>query len=63
MTRDPSELAARADAFIAARLERNVLATVLMNAVAGRYEGLYAYGLNDRGGVAYAGLRTPPWRP
>jgi predicted GNAT family acetyltransferase len=61
LTRDPSELSGRADAFIAGRIERNVLATVLMNAVAGGYEGLFAYGLDDRGDVAYAGLRTPPW--
>ncbi len=61
LTRDPSELSARADEFIAARIERNVLATVLMNAVGGRYEGLFGYGLDDRGRVAYVALRTPPW--
>jgi predicted GNAT family acetyltransferase len=61
LTRDPGELAARARAFVGSAIERNVLATVLINAVEHGFDGLFAYGLDDAGEVAYAGLRTPPW--
>jgi predicted GNAT family acetyltransferase len=63
-TRDAGELSRCAGDFLTAKLERNVVATVLLDAVAGRYTGtgeLYVYGLDGAGEVAYAALRTPPW--
>jgi predicted GNAT family acetyltransferase len=61
LMRDPAEFAARVEPFVTAAIERNVIATVVMNAAAGLYEGLCVCGLDERGAVAYAGLRTPPW--
>jgi hypothetical protein len=64
MTRDVGQFAARAEGFLAARVERNVLATVLLDAprrhsVASR--PLFAYGTDEGGRLAAAALRTPPW--
>lgn len=39
ITRDPEEFATRAQAFLGARIERNVLATVLLNVLSGRFAG------------------------
>ena len=64
LTRDAEEFAARAGAFLAERVERNVLATVLINArdgVYGEAPPLFAYGVGRAGEVRYAALRTPPW--
>jgi predicted GNAT family acetyltransferase len=61
LTRDPEQVAAQALEFVAGAIERNVHATVLMNAVEQGSEGLYCYGLDADGAVAYVGLRTPPW--
>ena len=63
-TRDPERFAARADAFLAAKIERNVLATVLLSVLSGPLVGgapLFATGVDDRGEVRAVALRTPPW--
>jgi predicted GNAT family acetyltransferase len=63
LSRDPDQFAACAGDFLAARVERNILATVLIDAVAGRYARLlFAQGLDGAGAVCFAALRTPPWR-
>jgi predicted GNAT family acetyltransferase len=61
LTRDAGEFVTRAEGFLAARMEHNILATVSGNAAARGYEGLFAYGLDDRDEVVYAAVRTPPW--
>ncbi len=64
LTRDPEEFAARAQEFLAGRVERNVLATVLVHLRRGRWadrKPLFAYGLDEAGRVSAAALRTPPW--
>lgn len=61
LTRDAGELVARAQQFLGARMERNILATVAGNAAERGYQGLFAYGVDDREEVGYAALRTPPW--
>jgi predicted GNAT family acetyltransferase len=64
LTRDAREFARRTEAFLALRIERNLLATVLVNALDGahvRGQPLLAYGLDDRDAVQFAALRTPPW--
>ena len=64
LTRDAEDFAARAAGFLAERAERNVLATVLVDARSGRFaehNALFALGLDDREQVRAAALRTPPW--
>ncbi len=64
LTRDPRAFAARAQAFLADRLERNVLATVLLNVLDGTHPAastLLALGFDDADGVRLAALRTPPF--
>lgn len=64
VTRDPEEFAARAQEFLEARIERNVLATVVKDIVAGGYRDpppLFAYARCEQGDIAAAALRTPPW--
>jgi predicted GNAT family acetyltransferase len=62
ITRDPQEFAARVTGFLERRIARNVIATVLLTILDGRHsEALFVYGLDDRGEVSFAGLRTPPW--
>jgi predicted GNAT family acetyltransferase len=64
VTRDVDEFAARAETFLAQRLERNVLATLLMHIRRGHVAGqppTFAYGLDRRGSIAAAALRVPPW--
>jgi predicted GNAT family acetyltransferase len=64
ITRDVEEFADRAERFLAERVERNVLATVLMNARRGNMGGvrpLFAYARGADGEVCAAALRTPPW--
>ncbi len=64
VTRDPDEFAACARGFLEARIERNVLATVLKDVLDGRYRDsptLFAYATGEQGDVAAAALRTPPW--
>ena len=63
LTRDPAEFAARTERLLSARLECNVLATVLMNVLDGLHADpgpLFAYGLADDGEVRFAAMRTPP---
>ena len=64
VVRDAEEFAARAYAFLAAKIERNVLATVLLNVLNGPFATgapLFATGVDDRDEVQAAALRTPPW--
>jgi len=63
LTRNVEEFASRAERFLAARIERNVLATVLMNVKSGRYgeAAVFACGFDDWGELRAAALRTPPW--
>ncbi len=64
LTRDPDEFAARTEAFLAAHLECNVLATVLLRVLDGGHRDpppVFAYGLAPGGEVGFAALRTPPW--
>ncbi|HEY8625478.1 MAG TPA: GNAT family N-acetyltransferase [Solirubrobacteraceae bacterium] len=62
LTRDPSEFAARAGGYIEERIECNVLGTVSQNILEGRHpSALFGYGLDHRGDVRFAALRTPPW--
>lgn len=63
LTRDIDDFAARVEGFLAQRIERNVLATVLVRVRRGSYDsvGPFAYGLDERGEVCAAALRTHPW--
>ena len=64
LTREAENFAARAERFLAARIERNVLATVLVNVRSGRFasgDPLFACGIDDRGELRAVALRTPPW--
>ena len=64
LTRDPDELAARAGDFLAAQIEYNLLATVLMNVVnrpPADGSALFAYGLDGHQDVVSVALRVPPW--
>jgi RimJ/RimL family protein N-acetyltransferase len=64
LTRDAELFAKHTDAFLAARAERNVLATVLLRArraPADAQPPLFAYALDDDDTVVAAALRTPPW--
>jgi GNAT superfamily N-acetyltransferase len=64
LTRDPVEFAARTERLLSARIECNVLATVLMNVLDGGHSdssAAFAYGLGDGDAVRFAALRTPPW--
>ena len=64
VTRDPEKFANRAREFLEARIERNVLATVLGDILEGRYRDsppLFAYAAGEEGDIAAAALRTPPW--
>jgi hypothetical protein len=64
ITRDLEEFAAVAEAFAAERIERNVLATILADQLQGQYaeaSRVYAYGVDVRGELRFAALRTAPW--
>ncbi len=62
LTRDPEEFATRIGDFFERRIERNVIATVLLTILDGRHsESLFAYGLDHENQVSFAALRTPPW--
>ena len=64
LTREAEEFAACVEDFLAAEIERNVLATVLVNVRSGRFAGrdpLFASGVDDRGELRAVALRTPPW--
>jgi RimJ/RimL family protein N-acetyltransferase len=64
LTRDAEEFAARTERLLSARLECNVLATVLLRVLDGAHRDpppLFAYGLTPADEVGFAALRTPPW--
>lgn len=64
LTRDVEEFAQHAQDFLAARVEHNVLATLLVNLRRGRPSPsppLLAYGVAEGGETAAAALRIPPW--
>lgn len=63
LTRDAEEFAATAEAFLAERVERNLLATVLVRArsATGSPPPLFAAGVDGRGRLQAAALRMPPW--
>ncbi len=64
LTRDPEEFAARTERLLSARLECNVLATVLLTVRQGAHRDpppVFAVGLSDRDEVSFAAMRTPPW--
>jgi GNAT superfamily N-acetyltransferase len=62
---DPREFHGLVWPYLEARSERNVLATVLLTALDGRYDdvrALYGYWTEESGAVAGVALRTPPFR-
>jgi GNAT superfamily N-acetyltransferase len=64
LTTDPREFHARVWPYLEARPECNVLATVLLTALDGRYDdvrALYGYLTDGSGAVAGVALRTPPF--
>lgn len=64
LTADAHEFSDRAAPFLAATIECNVLATVLMGVLDGRYrdvEPLFGYELSAAGKVTGAAMRTPPF--
>jgi predicted GNAT family acetyltransferase len=65
LTQDADEFASRTQPLLAARIECNMLATVLMQVLRGRRADsatVFAYGVADRSGdVAFAAMRTPPF--
>ena len=64
ITRDPEEFSARTESLLSARLECNVLATVLMSVLHGAHRDpppMFALGLDERDQVKFAAMRTPPW--
>jgi predicted GNAT family acetyltransferase len=64
VTRDVDEFAAHAERFVAQRLERNVLATLLMRFKEdpfARGRAIFGYALDEHGAIAAAALRMPPW--
>ena len=64
LMRDAERFAALAEDFVAERIERNVLATVLGYARRGRFEAhrtLFGCGLDDERGMRFVALRTSPW--
>jgi RimJ/RimL family protein N-acetyltransferase len=59
---DPDAFMKRVWPFVAERLERNVIGTLLLDVQAGRHdEYLLAYGLDDDDRVAWVGMRIAPW--
>jgi predicted GNAT family acetyltransferase len=64
LTRRAEDFAARAERFLAAKIERNVLATVLENVRSSQFAGadpLFACGTDDSGELRAVALRVPPW--
>jgi RimJ/RimL family protein N-acetyltransferase len=63
-SRNLAELPADVDAFLAARVERHVQASLLVHARAGRVSGqepLFAWACRDDDGISFFAMRTPPW--
>ena len=64
LTTDPDEFAARTEGFLAAHIECNVLATVLLRVLDGGHRDpppRFVYGLTSGEEVGFAALRTAPW--
>lgn len=64
LIRDPEEFAARTGRLLSARLECNVLATVLMSVRQGAHRDpppVFAVGLTGKDEVSFAAMRTPPF--
>jgi hypothetical protein len=64
LTTDPREFHGLVWPYLEARPERNVLATILLTALDGRYDdvrALYGYWTDESGAVAGVALRTPPF--
>jgi predicted GNAT family acetyltransferase len=64
LMRDLDQFAARVEVFLAERIERYVLATILINlrvSSVGAAKPLFAYSSGAGGGVTAAAIRTPPW--
>lgn len=64
LTRDVDDFASRTESFLAGRIERNVLATLLVHARSGRLalDGrLFGYATDPAGEIAAAAMRFPPW--
>jgi uncharacterized protein len=64
LTRDAGAFAERTWAFLEQRIECNLLATILATVLDGAHANvtpLFAYGLDHRDQVRFAGMRTPPW--
>ena len=60
LTSDANEFAARTERLLAAHIECNVLATVLINVRDARSAATFAYGIADGDEVLFAALRTAP---
>jgi uncharacterized protein len=65
LTQDVAEFSSRAEAFLAQRLERNVMATITqlmltMGPGTGAEPPIYALGVDHAGATVAAALRTPP---
>jgi predicted GNAT family acetyltransferase len=64
LTRDAEEFAERTQELLSARLECNVLATVLMSVLEGSHRDpppIFAVGITEHDEVSFAAMRTPPW--
>jgi uncharacterized protein len=64
VTRDAEEFARSATGLLEARIERNLLCTVLAGVLEADYpdaKPVFAYGSDGNGEVRFAALRTPPW--
>src|SRR5437879_4955178 len=63
-TREVAKVPAAVDAFLSQRVERNVVASLLVHARAGLLAGsgtMFAWGTGDRGEVLLYATRTPGW--
>lgn len=63
LTHDATEFAARTERLLAAHIECNVLATVLLNVLDGVYRDagtVFSYGVAEDDEVGFAAMRTPP---
>jgi len=63
-TRDANDFADRAERLLAARIECNVFATVLMFVLEGAHSDpppILAYSVNERDEAVFAAMRTPPF--
>jgi predicted GNAT family acetyltransferase len=64
ISRNVADLPLSFDRFLEARVERNVQASLLVHARAGRLghaDPLFAWAHSDEGEIAFFSMRTPPW--